>query len=281
MKYYIIYLIYFSISFCIGVQGIQIPENSYILSTSGTGIASGNTPGLNPALSNNNTFIQFSLNNWLSDIDGSHTSIKWGKNILQYLSIQTWGVDNIQLRGEQPTTEPLGNFSVNFLSIAYSISHNLNTPLNFGARLKANYSHLFIKSMKGLTIDLGARYKINNYLASGIVLKNLGYEYFNQEKVELPQEVGLGLQFNIAPISIFLLTDIAHIKNRGLEKRIGIKTDYKLINIHTGITMNEGRNGQAFGLSFKIKKWLITYSLYKHENSILGFPTFLDIRLYL
>ena len=126
MKLTSFFFILVSISWGIGLQGLILPENSYILSTAGAGIADGIAPGLNPAMNiSKDSYIQFSLNHWLGDIKGSQTAYQWGKEIPQVLSIQSWNANDIQLWGDKPNYKPLGTFGVHYVSAAYTISHNL------------------------------------------------------------------------------------------------------------------------------------------------------------
>ena len=69
MKFILSLILSISFSWSIGLTGLIIPENSYVLSTAGAGIAEGITPALNPAMNvSKYSYIQFSLNRWLGDI---------------------------------------------------------------------------------------------------------------------------------------------------------------------------------------------------------------------
>ena len=163
-----ILLIYTVISFswCIGWKALNIPaENSYDVSTSGTGIAEGVSPSLNPALKINYApYIQFSFNNWIGEIKGSHLAYHYGKEFSQSITVQTWNSKDIQLWGENPNSNSLGTFSVHYISTAYSISHNLNTPFRFGLRIQGNYFHLFTESENNITLSGGALFPINSFI---------------------------------------------------------------------------------------------------------------------
>ena len=76
----IILNILFSFSWSIGFQGLIIPQSGQILSMAGTGIAGDIDPALNPAMMKaDRPYMQFSLNNWLGDVNGSQTLFRWGK----------------------------------------------------------------------------------------------------------------------------------------------------------------------------------------------------------
>ena len=170
---YLSILIIISFSWSIGLKGLIIPENGYVLSTDGTGIAEGSSPSLNPALKAlPSSYIQFSLNRWLGDIKGSHIAYHFGKEFSQSITLQTWNANELQLWGDVPNSSSLGTFSAHYVSSAYSISHDLNTPFRFGLRIQTNYSHLFTESMSGITVSGGALFPINSFITIGLVIKN-------------------------------------------------------------------------------------------------------------
>ena len=275
------FILIVSFSWGIGLTGLIIPENAQILSTAGTGIAGGIAPSLNPAMNvSKHSYIQFSLNRWLGDIKGSHTAFHWGRKIPQVFSIQSWNATNLQLWGDNPDIQPLGTFGVHYVSAAYSISHHLNTPYRFGVRIQANYNHLYTESMNGITLDMGALFPLGSFMAAGVVVRNLGYEYTNNLRAELPGEIGLGTEMKL-PFKISVLSDAIYLSEKGTDFRIGARTHWKWLNVHTGTSIFEKRNAWAFGFSFNYRKWLISYGIYHHENSVLGLPQFLDVRRYL
>jgi len=272
-----------SFSWGIGLKGLLIPENGYVLSTDGTGIAEGISPGLNPALNViSSPYIQFSFNRWLGDIKGSHIAYHFGKNFSQSVTLQTWNATELQLWGDTPNSNSLGTFSTHYVSAAYSISHDLNTPFRFGLRLQSNYCHLFTETMSGLTLNGGALIPINSFFIIGFVIKNIGYENINNMRSQLPVEIGLGAKIQL-PFNISFLSDAVHITEFGTDVRLGFRTDWKWINLHMGASVHEKRNSKAMGFSFNLQKWFISYGIYYHENSMLApsLPQFIDIRFYL
>jgi hypothetical protein len=280
MKLTVSFFIVVSFSWGIGLQGLIIPENGHELSTAGAGIAGGITPGLNPAMNiSKHSYFQVSLNHWLGDIKGSQTTYHWGRKIPQAISIQSWNANDIQLWGDNPDSSPLGTFGVHYVSAAYSISHHLNTPYRFGVQIQANYTHLYTESMRGITLDAGALFPLNSFITTGAVVRNIGYEYTNNLRAELPTEIGVGMELKL-PYKISVLTDAIYL-TEGIDIRMGFRTHFKWLNIHAGTSIHKKRAAQGMGFSFNYRQWLISYGIYSHENSNLGLPQFLDVRRYL
>ena len=279
----IIFIILITNSWTIGLQSLVIPQSGQILATSGTGIAGDIDPALNPAMNiSNHPYMQFSLNRWLGDVSGSHTLFRWGSEVPKQLSIQSWSAKNLELWGDYPDDRPLGTFGVHWVAAAFSISHHFNTPYRFGLRIQTNYSHLFTESLTGITLDAGTIVPLGSSLTLGGVIRNLGYEYTNNLRSELPVEGGMGVAIKLPIIKASILTDLLYNTSNGKELRVGITTHWKWLNLNAGTSIAENRNAKAMGFSFNYRRWKINYGIYFHENSaVLGTPQFLDIRRYL
>mgnify|MGYP000739370911 CR=1 FL=1 len=261
----------------------KINEDGIISTFAGTGIAGGVMPSLNPAMNvSKKSYFQFSLNRWLGDIKGSQTAYHWGQEISQHITIQSWNAKDLQLWGENPDYTPLGTFGVHYVSAAYSISHHLSTPYRFGVRIQTNYTHLFTESMNGITLDLGALFPLSSFITAGFVVRNLGYEYTNNLRADLPLEVGIGTVIKLPIVKTSLLTDLMYNNINQQELRAAISTNWKWLDFYAGTSISENRNAKSMGFSFKYRNWKINYGIYFHENSAtLGTPVFLDVRRYI
>ena len=279
----IIFIILITNSWTIGLQSLVIPQSGQILATSGTGIAGDIDPALNPAMNiSKHPYMQFSLNRWLGDVSGSHTLFRWGSEVPKQLSIQSWSAKNLELWGDYPDDRPLGTFGVHWAAAAFSISHHFNTPYRFGLRIQTNYSHLFTESLTGITLDAGTIVPLGSSLTLGAVIRNLGYEYTNNLRSELPVEGGIGVAFKLPFIHTSILTDLLYNTNNGQELRAGVTTHWKRLNLNAGTSIAENRNAKSMGFSLNYRRWKINYGIYFHEYSaILGIPQFLDVRRYL
>ncbi len=279
---FILSILLISSNWAIGLQGLIIPQNGKILSTAGTGIAGDIHPALNPAMGlSSHSYMQFSLNNWLGDVSGGQTLFHWGNEIPKQLSIQTWNAKDLELWGDSPGDSPMGTFGVHYVSAAYSMSHHFNTPYRFGFRLQTNYSHLFTESLSGITLDVGTTIPIGTSITLGGVIRNLGYEFKNNLRADLPVEAGIGATVKLPIVKASILTDLLYNSINGQELRAAISTNYKWMNINAGTSISENRNAKAMGFSLNYRRWKINYGIYFHETAVLGIPQFLDVRLYL
>lgn len=283
MRLIIVIIFFITHSFAIGLQGLIIPQSGHILSMAGAGIAGDIDPALNPAmLKKDHPYMQFSLNRWLGGVSGSNTLFRWGNEVQKQVSIQSWSAKDLELWGDSPDERPLGSFGVHWASAAFSISHHFNTPYRFGLRIQTNYSHLFTESISGITMDVGTVLPLGSSFTAAGVIRNIGYEYTNNLRAELPVEGGIGLKIKLPKVKTSLMADLLYNLEQGKEMRIAFATDMEFLNFNAGRSISDNRNAISLGFSFNYRSWKINYGIYFHENSaVLGTPKFLDVRRYL
>ena len=283
MRLIIVIIFFITHSFAIGLQGLIIPQSGHILSMAGAGIAGDIDPALNPAmLKKDHPYMQFSLNRWLGGVSGSNTLFRWGNEVQKQVSIQSWSAKDLELWGDSPDERPLGSFGVHWASAAFSISHHFNTPYRFGLRIQTNYSHLFTESLSGITMDVGTVLPLGSSFTAAGVIRNIGYEYTNNLRAELPVEGGIGLKIKLPKVKTSLMADLLYNLEQGKEMRIAFATDMEFLNFNAGKSISDNRNAISLGFSFNYRSWKINYGIYFHENSaVLGTPQFLDVRRYL
>ena len=283
MRLIIVIIFFITHSFAIGLQGLIIPQSGHILSMAGAGIAGDIDPALNPAmLKKDHPYMQFSLNRWLGGVSGSNTLFRWGNEVQKQVSIQSWSAKDLELWGDSPDERPLGSFGVHWASAAFSISHHFNTPYRFGLRIQTNYSHLFTESISGITMDVGTVLPLGSSFTAAGVIRNIGYEYTNNLRAELPVEGGIGLKIKLPKVKTSLMADLLYNLEQGKEMRIAFATDMEFLNFNAGKSISDNRKAISLGFSFNYRSWKINYGIYFHENSaVLGIPQFLDVRRYL
>ena len=109
MKYLIYIILLIKVSFSVDILSIQLPENVESLSYNGYGIASKNNYTANPSLlsDSQDSYFEFSSNQWLFDVKGSYFSYV---NESLMLSSHYWGVDDIESYNDTPSASPLNTF---------------------------------------------------------------------------------------------------------------------------------------------------------------------------
>ena len=96
--------------------------------------------------------IGFSTNKWLMDINGN--SFYYINNGYQF-NYYSIGVDDIEIRDDTPSDDPLDIVGSNFLSLGVSKSYKIFNDFNLGIGAYFNYNQLFVDKSSTLTFDLG------------------------------------------------------------------------------------------------------------------------------
>ena len=180
-----------SFSWAIGILGVGLPTSAESLALSNSGIASPLNTSINSSYNfSDGNKVSFSSNYWFEGVSGKSLLNQFGKH---EISLNTFSTDDLDLWGEKPDSNPLGEFKLQFSCLSYRYLFNQDSNQNIGIKLKGIYSKLYTESMYGLLFDAGFNQKLNKYFKIGLTLKNVGY--LNSELITptLPSEYGLGL----------------------------------------------------------------------------------------
>ena len=139
----LIYIIFLSFNlYPIGFDALNIPSNSMEISLSGSGIAAHHSGAINPSGNcNQPSLIGFSANRWVVEINGS--SFYYINNGYQF-TYSSFKVDDIELRNNIPSDDPLDIIESNLLSFGISKGYKVFRDFNFGVGANFHYTQLFI-----------------------------------------------------------------------------------------------------------------------------------------
>ena len=277
MLYKILFiLLSFNLSICIGLKALIIPQSASILSTSGTGISYSHE--INPALLlESDSYLSLSKNSWLAGVSGQKISYIFDRR--KYISFENLSINDIELRDEIATEEPLGFFGANWYAAEINESFDLSfyENITFGYKVKLNYSKLYTESMHGYSIDIGLNNQINKNLNIGLLIKNLGREYSNNLRVDNDILLGFGMSYNIPDLKLILLSDYLIYDENNFLKFSTITT-LPYLNFIIGGTYSESYKDLSFGIKLDYKKWAFIFGNLNHNNQVLSNPSSVEIR---
>ena len=284
---YIIILIVLNVAFPIGLKALIVPQTAEMISLSSAGIAGNIDIGVNPAsIVNDTSSISFSSNEWLGGILGSKVSYtKSINNSYHYFSFEYLGIDDIELRDEQPSDLPLGYVKSNWIAFDYANNIQNKYNIDMGYKFKLNYSKLYTERYYGYSFDFGLKKNINKYIDIGFVVKNVGVEYKGNESIPIDYMAGFGIAFNypvkknyFKGINIFL----DGLAQNDLELiRIGMKINFPYVSLLLGTSYSDGYGDIAYGLSFAYNNFELAIGNLNHENPILGSPASLQFKYHI
>jgi hypothetical protein len=197
----------------------------------------------------------------------------------KYISFENLSINDIELRDEIATEEPLGFFGADWYAAEINESFDLSfyENITFGYKVKLNYSKLYTESMHGYSIDIGFNNQINKNLNIGLLIKNLGREYSNNLRVDNDILLGFGMSYNIPDLKLILLSDYLIYDENNLLKFSTITT-LPHLNFIIGGTYSESYKDLSFGIKLDYKKWAFIFGNLNHNNQVLENPSSVEIR---
>jgi len=277
MKQIKIIFIVFNFSWAIGLKSLLIPVDAISMASSNTGIAQSESVKINPAIivSQKSNVLSISMNNWLGGVKGSALSHYW-KN--QYVYLNSYQVEDIELWGLNPDNEAIENFSVRWLSLAYGHGFKLSENLHVGVEAQGIYSRLYTQTTKGVVGNLGFIYNFSKNLMFGMTAKNFGYIDLDLNE-EYPTEVGVGLAYNFT-IPIGLKLDCIQNESVGLVIRSSIDFKLNYFTFTGGFSQYDSNQYFSGGIRLDYRHWSIAYGILSQEVSALGTPYSIQLTLH-
>ncbi len=214
------------------------------------------------------TALHVSHNEWIQGIRSEFIAfIKPRGDATWGLSLNSSTVSGIELRGEQPSIEPLATFSAHDMALGISYARQYRSRLNWGITAKFIYEKIYIEQSAGFALDAGLSYKFASHpLRAALVLQNVGkMSRLLYESPGMPTLLRTGLAYapthNILGaqwlFAVDALTDFrgnyhlnvgAEFKPaRSLALRAGYQSGYETKNLHLGFGMQTRRLNIDYG----------------------------------
>ena len=277
MKQIKIIFIVFNFSWAIGLKSLLIPVDAISMASSNTGIAQSESVKINPAIivSQKSKSLSVSLNNWLGGVKGSALTHHWQN---EYVYINSYQVEDIELRGYTPDIEAIGNFSIRWLSLAYGHGFKLSDNLHAGVEAQGIYSRLYTQTTKGLVGNLGVIYSFNDKCKYGVIAKNVGYVDSDLNE-DYPLEIGVGIAWNINQ-PIWLKFDVIKNEFSGTIIRSAIAVRLNYFTFTGGFSQYDSNQYFSGGIKLDYRHWSIAYGILSQEVSALGTPYSIQLTLH-
>ncbi len=274
-------LMFLSVGFPLGTQALNIPMTARSLALAGSGIGGAEDPYANPAAIYNqqHAALGFSHNNWIGDISGNQVSLFWGEKRPLLLTLQSWSLDGIQLWGDVPDTEPPGTFSSNWIAASFTTGFSLKGS-KVGLTLRNSLSKLYTNSTSAITLDGGVTKALGKRFSVGAVIKNIG-TISGSLKQSLPLSLGVGMTYQKPGTRFHLAADLSFDDAHGGVFNCGLTKGWTHFDLLAGLLVSPDQTRLSSGFSFRYRRFEVVYGVAFHDNSFLGVPQFLDIRLML
>ncbi len=284
----------YSISDNVGFAFLKtLPDaQSIALAGSGTaGYSSASSYLINPASApyNMNRAISFSYINSFDMLNTGFINISYPLPIGYIFGGTGYSVsDTMQLRGDTPTSEPLGSF--NFSALTMSIGYGLyvSNGIYWGASVRtiSEYSYLLSKTSVVFNTGFLMTFESINGLTAGMSFLNLApnyrYDLNSNDFIVSPFTVRAGLSYSKyihKDLNITAYTD--YIKQNDAEYKVSLAGQLSfrdIITISGGYIFNDITASYSAGLGVHIDKFTIQYTIKPYAYD-LGFDNSLTIMM--
>lgn len=261
----IAYIILFNINlFSIGFDGFYIPSNPRELSLSSTGIASRNNIFLSSSnASHQSDAIGFCINKWIQDLDGN--SIYLRKNDYQ-ISFSSIGTNDIELRDNVPSDEPLNMIGAHLLSVEISRYFSLTDRIGVGIGSNLNYHQLFTDKSTNSTFHIGSRLSLSKKINLAQTINNISINK------NIPKLYTIGLSYYESQTKTELLLDYKYSDEYKTGFHFGVSQIIGRLALNCGYSKYQNyKTTISGGFNFKISTSArFLYSILSIQKSNLG-----------
>jgi len=268
----VILILFLSEGMCTGLQFLSIPSsaNDLIIFRS---------PWRNPSFLNaleKSPELSFAYGKWFGETE--NLSFKWRGKIRSKsagISMRYVGINDIELRGNTPSSEPLGYYGAYGVSTKAATSFSKGN-IDYGFALQIISMQIYQDVSTGVAADLGISWQVSKKINLAGSVTNVGkMNTFRNERPILPSKINSILSYKINNTDIFFSFE----SNELIEKPIySIGSALKIDNIFFGATamMNNDTKIISSGIGINLGSYSFSYG-FQYGNQDIGFPQIIDI----
>lgn len=268
--------------FATGTQFLTIPSN-------GLELAIGSSPiqknSINPAsISANKSglFLDVSHGSWLADSKISSLLMLFpGDNIHFGVNLKYVEIDNIELRGDTPTDEPLATYGANGFALGAVGSWDM-LGMKIGAALRWVRIDIYTENSKGFSADIGLIKQLTSKMKIGAAILNMGkMSTLRSEEPQLPNRAlaSVSYMFSTREFSneFTLGGEISALVN-GFILHTSNETNWHNLTLRQGTKFSKEVTEISFGAGFRFGIYHLNYGILIGSHG-LGLPQMLDLTI--
>ncbi len=178
-----------------------------------------------------------------------------------------FSVSDIEAR-QFPTSDPQALFDAHQVLWFVGYGKEISTGLTVGVTAKYAYEKIETISAEAFAFDLGALWQLNQRIAVGAAIRNLGDKpQFLSEEVDLPMTVAVG---GAATFSEMLFTgDLSFPKEADTRINVGVErwlTEY--LALRGGYKIGYDEENLTLGLGIRHDIWSVDYAFVPHTSGL-------------
>ena len=264
--------LFFSQGMSTGLQFLSIPASANDLIIF-------NSPWRNPSFLNTlekSPELSFAYGKWFGETE--NLSFEWQGNIKSQstgISMRYVGINDIELRDNRPSSDPLGYYGAYGISTKIASSFSRGN-INYGFALQMISMQIYQDESSGFAADLGISWQVTEKINIASSIVNFGkMNSFRNDKPVLPTRFTNIFTYNLNSADIFVSYEI----NELIEKPIySLGSAFKVDNVFFGATatINDDSRMIASGIGVNLGSYSFSYG-FQYGNQDIGFPQIIDI----
>lgn len=259
-----------------GLQFLVIPSSA-------NDLIFAQTPLLNPAFLNSinrNPEMNFAYGKWFADSE--NISLNWTGNIQSTstgLNFRYVGINDIELRPDMPTSDPLGHYSSYGIS-AKALTSFQSGQFRYGVALQVISIQLYQEESSGFAGDLGISWLVNESITLSGALLNFGkMNVLYKEEPTLPQRAISSLSFSKNKSDYYASIELNELIKEPIFS-VGSVTYKDNFFFGASFKKNDKTLSLSTGIGINFGKYTFSYGL-QYGNQEIGIPQMIDISLRL
>ena len=255
-----------------GLQFLSIPSSA-------NDLIMFHSPWRNPSFLNTlekSPKLSFAYGKWFSETE--NMSFEWQGKIKSQstgISMRYVGINDIELRENRPSSDPLGYYGAYGVSTKVASSFSRGN-INYGFALQMISMQIYQDESTGFAADLGISWQVTEKINIASSIVNFGkMNSFRNDKPVLPTRFTNIFTYKLNTADIFF----SYEGNELIEKPIySIGSAFKIDNIFFGATaiINDDSRMIASGIGVNLGSYSFSYG-FQYGNQDIGFPQIIDI----
>ena len=264
--------LFFSQGMSTGLQFLSIPASA-------NDLIMFNSPWRNPSFLNTlekSPELSFAYGKWFGETE--NLSFEWQGNIKSQsagISMRYVGINDIELRDNRPSSDPLGYYGAYGVSTKVASSFSRGN-INYGFALQMISMQIYQDESTGFAADLGISWQVTEKINIASSIVNFGkMNSFRNDKPVLPARFTNIFTYKLNSADVF----VSYESNELIEKPIySIGSAFKVDNVFFGATatINDDSRMIASGIGVNLGSYSFSYG-FQYGNQDIGFPQIIDI----
>lgn len=221
--------------------------------------------------------LEFGYLRMFGDLKGY--SLRWHRTMKErplQLVLQSRVEDEIELRNDVPTAQPLAYFSARLMTASIIRGWQLG-GIRIGASLTGAYQRIFEYSAWGTWISAGCQGEPLPWLRWSLTVSNLGMATaLNVDSESVIPRLGAALAIKTPLQNSYLSIDLWEDEFQGFVPALAWRNSGSALNLAAGVRWENDTPLITAGFDFSYRRWTIAYA-YGYQETTLGQPHLLSL----